>query len=311
MARYAKRDAREWAREHLRGQFSTLITPFTPDDELDEAGLRRNIRHIRSLGTRGAGCSWNMGEFWSLTREERIRLFDVVADEAAGKWILAAQVTHTSYKEVVALSQHVERAGFDLLILAAPYLVTKTEKQVIDFTRVVAEKTNLAIMFYNSPQFGIVMSAAGLRELCRIPNVVGVKEASFNPEISIAAHREVDGIVSTPDEWVWFKGIPQQVIFANTSDWRFGKDYVEFVERACRGDVDTAFYDAKIKPIKTISDRWWPRMVQKHAGVLPVALCKSWGELMGLTGGPVRLPLQDLTPEEKAELKKDLAGVTR
>ena len=149
MARYAKREAKEWAREHLRGQFSTLLTPFTPQDEVDEAALRHNLRHIRALGTRGAGCTWNMGEFWSLTREERHRVYDVVSEEAAGKWIIAAQVTHTSYKEAISLAKYAEAREFDLLILAAPYIATKTEKQGIDFTRIVADQTPLGIMFYN------------------------------------------------------------------------------------------------------------------------------------------------------------------
>jgi len=174
---------------------------------------------------------------------------------------------------------------------------------------------NLGIMFYNSPQFGIAMSPAGLKELCKIPNVVGVKEASFNQQTSIDTHLQVgkDAVISTPDDWIYFKGkelgFQQQVMFANTSDWRFGERYVEWCERACQGDVDRAFYDQHVKPLKDLSDKWWPRIAQKHAGVLPVALCKYWGRLMGLQCGPVRLPLQDLTPEEKAELKAELESV--
>ena len=33
------------------------------------------------------------------------------------------------------------------------------------------------------------MSADGLSRLCDIPNVVGVKEASFNRDLTIEAHR--------------------------------------------------------------------------------------------------------------------------
>ena len=65
MARYTKSEAQEWAWENLRGQWTTLVTPFTPEDTVDEAALRHNIRHIRQLGVRGAGCTWGMGEFWS------------------------------------------------------------------------------------------------------------------------------------------------------------------------------------------------------------------------------------------------------
>ena len=124
MARYSKGEAQDWAWETLRGQWTTLMTPFTPDDELDEDGLRRNIRHVRQLGTTGAGCTWGMGEFWSLTREERLRIYDVVADEAGGDWLIGAHVTHTSAAEMRTLAAHAEAVGFDLLIVAAPYFVT-------------------------------------------------------------------------------------------------------------------------------------------------------------------------------------------
>jgi 4-hydroxy-tetrahydrodipicolinate synthase len=260
-----------------------------------------------------------MGEFWSLTREERMRVYDVVAEEAAGQWPIGAHVTHTSAKEMLALAAHAEEVGFDLLIVAPPYMVTKTEGQVVDFVALLAEATSLAIMFYNSPQFGIVMSAQGLQEVCRLPNVVGVKEASFNQELSIETHQLVgrDAIISTPDEWILFKGrelgFEQQVMFANTSDWRFDRPgrnyYVQFIDRAMTGDLDDDFYGTHIRPVKEVSDRWWGRTVQSLNGALPASMCKYWGELMGLAGGHVRPPLVDLSEEDRAELRSDLEAV--
>ena len=185
MARYSKDEAQEWAQNTLKGQWTTLITPFTDEDTVDEDGLRRNIRHIRKLGTKGAGCTWGMGEFWSLTFNERVRIMDILAEEANGQWLTGAHVTHTSAPEMLSLAGHAEDAGIDVLIVAPPFIVTKTEEQVIDYVRLLADNTSLAIMFYNSPQFGIVMSPAGLERLCQIPNLVGVKEASFNQQLSI------------------------------------------------------------------------------------------------------------------------------
>ena len=321
MAEYTKGEASDWARENLRGQWTTLMTPFTEDDELDEDGLRRNIAHIRSLGTHGAGCTWGMGEFWSLTTEERTRVYDILADEAGGDWPIGAHVSHTSAKSMVSLAQHAEHVGFDLLMVAAPYIVTKTEQQVIDWVQLLADSTPLAIMFYNSPQFGILLSADGLRRICQIPNVVGVKEASFNQELSVQTHQLLghQAIISTPDEWILFKGrelgFEQQVMFANTSDWRFDTPeknyYVQFIDRAMTGDLDQGFYDAHISPVKQLSDKWWQYTVQKFGGALPASMCKYWGELMGLAGGHVRPPLADLSEDEKAALKQELAATGR
>ena len=319
MAHYNRDEAQEWARENLRGQWTTLMTPFTPDDTLDEEGLRNNIRRIRELGTAGAGCTWGMGEFWSLTREERLRVYDVVSDEAKDQWLIAAHVTHTSVGEMLILADHAGAVGFDLLIVAPPYIVTRTERQVVDYVRLLADSTPLAIMFYNSPQFGIVMSAQGLKQICDIPNVVGVKEASFDRQLSVDTHLLLgrEAIISAPDEWVLFKGremgFQQQVMFANTSDWRFDMPganyYVQFIDRATRGDIDDELYETHIKAIKELSDRWWQRTMQKLNGALPVAMCKYWGELVGMAGGHVRHPMAGLSVEDKDELERELEKV--
>ena len=146
MARYTKLEAQEWARDTLKGQWTTLMTPFTPENSVDEEGLRQNIRHVRKLGTKGAGCTWGMGEFWSLTHDERVRVMDILADEARGQWLIGAHVTHSSGAEMVSLAQHAENAGFDVLIVAPPYIVTKTEEQVLEWVRDLAGKTRLAIV---------------------------------------------------------------------------------------------------------------------------------------------------------------------
>jgi len=316
MATYTKEEAQEWAWETLKGQWTTLITPFTANDEVDEPGLRHNIRHIRKLGTRGAGCTWGMGEFWSLTQQERLRVMDILADEAQGKWTIGAHITHTSAQSMLELARHAESTGFDVLIVAPPYIVTKTEEQVIEWVQYLADNTRLAIMFYNSPQFGIVLSPNSLKRLCEIPNVVGIKEASFNQQLSIETHLSLgkESIISTPDEWIFWKGkelgFEQQVMFSNTSDWRFDipecNNYVQFIDRATQGILDEEFYETHLRRIKELSDTWWTRIVDKYNGALPIGMVKYWGELMGLAAGHTRAPLADLTTEEKTQLKQEL-----
>ena len=146
--------------------------------------------------------------------------------------------------------------------------------------------------------------------------MVGVKEASFNQQLSIETHLLLgkQAIISTPDEWIFLKGkelgFQQQVMFANTSDWRFDTPesnyYVQFVEKATQGDLDQQFYNTHLRPLKELSDQWWGRTMKRFGGALPVPLVKYWGELMGLAAGHVRAPLADLTVEEKAELRQEL-----
>jgi 4-hydroxy-tetrahydrodipicolinate synthase len=317
---YTRSDAKSWAREKLVGQWTTMVTPFTPGDELDEPGLAANIEHVLKLGTRGLGFSWNMGEFWSLTRDERYRLMELAPRLVKGRAQLAFQVTDTSMKDVVAMARRAEELGFDFVILAAPYIVTKTEEQVVDWVARVAKEVDIGIAFYNSPQFGIVLSAKALSRMADLGTLIAIKEASFNLQLSIDTHLEAGAkaVVSMPDEEIFFVGEPygihQQVMFANTSDWRFdtpaAPNYVRFIDLATQGRSDEArrLY-SKIRPIKAVSRKWWSRVAGRTGGALPVQMVKYWGELMGMAGGPVRPPLLPLTPAERDEMQRDLVGL--
>ena len=319
--KYSTSDAKAWARQNLVGQWTTMCTPFTPNDELDEPGLAANVEHVLRLGTKGLGFSWNMGEFWSLTRAERWRLMEIVPGLVRGRAMTAFQITETSVKEAVALGHRAQELGFDFVILAAPYIVTKTEEAVLDFVERVARGLEIGIAFYNSPQFGITMSAKGLSKMADLPNLLAIKEASFNMQLSIDTHLAAGkkAVVSVPDEEIFFfedfYGFHQQVMFANTSDWRFDTesthDYVRFIDLATGGHLEEAkrLYYPSIWPIKSLSRRWWSRLATRTGGALPVQMVKYWGELMGLKSGHVRSPLLPMTETEKSELRKELSAL--
>ena len=298
---YTRSEAKAWAREKLVGQWTTMITPFSAEDELDEKGLAANVEHVLRLGTRGLGFSWNMGEFWSLTREERYRLMELAPRLVHGRALTAFQVTDTCLKDVVAMAHRAEALGFDFVILASPYMVTKTEEQVIDWVTRVAEQVDIGVAFYNSPQFGIVLSAKALARMADIATLIAIKEASFNLQLSIDTHLEAGAkaVVSMPDRGDFFVGeaygIHQKVMFANTSDWRFdtksSNHYVRFIDLVTRGHWEDAreLY-SKIRPIKAVSRKWWGRVAGRTGGALPVHMVKFWGELMGMAGGPGASP---------------------
>jgi len=317
---YTRSEAKAWARENLVGQWTTMMTPFTSEDALDERGVAANVEHVLKLGTRGLGFSWNMGEFWSLTREERYRLMEIVPGFVRGRARIAFQVTDTSLQDVVAMARRAQELGYDFVILAAPYIMTKTEDQVLDWVARVAEKVDIGIAFYNSPQFGTVLSAKALSRMADLPTLLAIKEASFNLQLSIDTHLEAGkkAVVSMPDEEIFFVGEPygihQQVMFANTSDWRFDRPgtnhYVQFIDLATQGKMEEALrlYE-KLRPIKMVSRKWWGRLAGRTGGALPVQMVKHWGELMGMVHGAVRPPVLPLTPAEREEMQRDLAGL--
>ncbi len=105
--RYSRSNAKAYARTNLYGVWGAVPYPFTTGDELDEQGLRHNIRYcIDNKLLDGIYCGHFMSEFWALTTEERKRAAEVVVDECKGSIPVMVHTGHTSVKESVELSQH-------------------------------------------------------------------------------------------------------------------------------------------------------------------------------------------------------------
>jgi len=82
---YRRREAKDYARQHFKGIWAAALTPFAPNLALDEAGLRRNLRHwIDDLGIDGVFVCGKQGEFFSMSVAERKRSFDIAVEELGG-----------------------------------------------------------------------------------------------------------------------------------------------------------------------------------------------------------------------------------
>ena len=81
MSRYARKDAKDYARTHLKGIWAAALTPFTASFALDEDGFRENIRHwTQRLGIDGLFIAGKQGEFFSMSLQERKRAFELAVE---------------------------------------------------------------------------------------------------------------------------------------------------------------------------------------------------------------------------------------
>lgn len=110
--------AKEFAFEKVTGLWVAIPTPFTEDLDIDERGIQRSVEHyIDGIGVDGIFCGGVMGEFWSMTIDERRRVHEIVADTTAGRVPLMAQTSSHVFEECLALSDHAEEIGIDLAIV--------------------------------------------------------------------------------------------------------------------------------------------------------------------------------------------------
>lgn len=312
---YKRSEAKEASKAQFRGVWAAINTPFTPDGEVDEAGLRHNMRHLTAgLAIEGIFCTGVMGEFWSLTKEERKRIVEIVVQEAKGKCKVIAHTAHHSALETVELTRHAEEVGADFATLMNPYYPPCNDAMIYDYFKFVCSRVNIGVWMFDAEYSGIGLSPALTARIADLENVCGIKIP--RPLDHYAAVKKLIGekiVMSQPDESLWMKlmrdygqkvhmSSPQPFLY-QTPTWRPLRDYTEL---GLQGRFDEAETIAKtLQPLREIAAKWL-RARWVNEKLIPIAYMKVWSEMLGMAGGPVRTPLPQVPDNERQALRAEL-----
>jgi len=160
---------------------TALVTPFKGDGALDEAVLRTLVRRQVAAGVHFLVPCGTTGECPTLTRAERIRVVEIVLEEAAGAIPVVAGCGGYDTAAVIALAREYEAMGVDGLLSVTPYYSKPTQEGLYRHYKAIAGQTRLPIVVYNVPgRTGVNVEPATLVRLAAIETIVGVKEASGN-----------------------------------------------------------------------------------------------------------------------------------
>src|SRR5450756_3039843 len=108
-------------RTPFTGAGTALVTPFTKNGSLDEAGVRRLGRRQMDAGTHFLCPCGTTGENPTLTPAERLRIVEILVDEAKGKVPILAGAGGYDTKAVVHLAGEMRKAGAHGLLSVTPY----------------------------------------------------------------------------------------------------------------------------------------------------------------------------------------------
>ena len=315
---YSRSQAKAYAREHMRGVWAAIPYPFTADDEIDEAGLRRNVSHyVENKLLDGIFCGHFMSEFFSLTIEERRRGAEIVIDEVRGRVPVVVQTGHHSAKESVGLTHHAEKIGATYACLGNPYFMAKLDDAIFEYFRHISDRTDIGVLISNAPFTGISLSPQLVNRLAYLENIVAIKNAQPLPHtlqtVQLAGDRIV---VSDPDESRWFMLMVHlgfRLHMASPSPYLLQrKGYtpiMDYTSLVLQGRIDTAAAIAyKMEASRKLIDTWI-RGTWAARSVMPIGYLKVWCDLLGMAGGAVRPPLLPVSPAERERLRKDLEGV--
>jgi len=295
----------------LRGMIPATVLPMTADAQIDEAGLRTYIRYVAEANPKALAINVDTGEGPHLWPKERLRVLELVVEEVGDRIPVIAGLGAQFTDQAVALARDIKTVGASGLLVfpIGAYQGLPLDPELpMRYHAAIGDATDLPLIVFNlQPALGGVnFEPETLDRLCRVAQVVGIKEASFDAQLFVQI-REV--VKAARPECVFLTGndnfiYESFVLGAEGALIGFGavatKQQVDLVDHALAGRHDLA---------RGLMDRLTPLVNAIFAP--PVrnyrARAKAALVMQGiLARETVRPPLLPITDAERDRIRKAL-----
>jgi dihydrodipicolinate synthase/N-acetylneuraminate lyase len=176
----------------LRGVMQSPVTPLREDFSPDLPTFERLLDfHVRS-GSPAISWPHHKGESLNLTIPERKRFAEAAVKVVAGRVPVTIHVSALAVEDTMELARHAQEIGADGILAITPYFWNPSLEAIHDYFVRLCTSIDLPVISYNSPSYlaGVEITGELMSRLIeRLPNFVGVKEASFNSEKFIELSR--------------------------------------------------------------------------------------------------------------------------
>ena len=284
-----------------------MVTPFKEDQSVDyDAAVSIAKKLVEDNMADTIVIGGTTGEFFTMSFEERVKLFQAVKEAVGDKIPLIPGVGAASTKETIELAKKAEELGFDAVMVVSPYYTKPTQNQLYLHFKKVAESVNINIIVYNIPIFaGVNVNPETLSKLAEIENIVAVKEeAELNPK------QMTEFINITPEDFIIYCGDDTMVLeaFAQGGAKRIGgiiSGASHIIGEQLKNMIEL-FLQGKVEEAAEMQQKFLPlfRVMGQNGRFNPCALLKEAMKMMGYNAGIPRLPLTPGTEEEIAEVKE-------
>lgn len=170
---------------NLKGVNQTPITPLNADFSLDLPTFERLVDyHVRTMGT---SITWpyHKAESHALTMAERKQFAEAAVRVVAGRVPVNIHVSALAVEDSFELARHAQKIGADSIVAITPYFWNVSAEGIYDYFVQLGTSVELPLIAYNSPTYlsGVEFTSELVSRLIeRLPNFVGMKEASFHSE---------------------------------------------------------------------------------------------------------------------------------
>jgi dihydrodipicolinate synthase/N-acetylneuraminate lyase len=287
----------------FRGVMQSPVTPLKDDFSLDLPTFEKVLDfHVRTGAT---AISWphHKGESLNLTIAERKTFAEAAVKTVAGRIPVTIHVSALAVDDTFALARHAQEIGADGILAITPYFWTPTREAIHDYFVRLCGSIDLPVLSYNSPSYLAGVEITGdlmARLIERLPNFVGVKEASFNSEkfleISRAALKlRPDFALVTGVEFL-LPSVPLGGVGSYSAAGSICPNLCRDLFDAC-----VAGEWPRARELQYRVSRLWALFRNQYPSSL-----KGGMVIMGRPVGPTRPPLPTASPERQAHIRREL-----
>lgn len=279
------------------GAIVAIVTPFR-NGKVDENTLRKLIEEQIAAGTDGIAPCGTTGESTTLSHEEHDRVIEITIDAVRKRVPVIAGTGSNSTAEALRLTRHAWEAGADGALMVCPYYNRPTQEGLYQHYRTIAEEVPIPIIIYNIPgRTGTNLLPETLAKLAKIPNIVGVKEAS-------GSLKQMSDVIQLcgPD----FDVLAGDDIFTLALLAIGGKGVISVISNVVPQDMAAmidAFAAEDLEKARSLHYRMSPLIDALFIETNPIPV-KSALALMGKIEYELRLPLCRMTARNEESLKK-------
>jgi 4-hydroxy-tetrahydrodipicolinate synthase len=278
-----------------------MVTPFTEDGGIDLAGAQELAAFLVDRGAHdGLVIHGTTGESPTTTDAEQHAVLEAVLDAVGDRATVVAGVGTNNTAHSIELARSAERVGAHGLLVVTPYYNKPPQAGLLRHFTSIADSTDLPVMLYDIPPRSVIpIEVETLVRAAEHPRIVAVKDAkgdlgavSWTLARTDLAYYSGEDMLNLPLLALGAVGVVSVVGHV------VGPRLAELIAAVESGDlVKARAVNESLLPVYT--------GIFRTQGTI---LVKAALHELGLPAGPVRPPLVDATPEQVAQLRRDLAA---
>lgn len=165
----------------LQGLFPALVTPFLPDERIDENGLGVLVEHLISQGADGLYVCGSSGEGHLMSPGERKRVLEIVLEAAGKRCPLVAHIGCQRTADAVELARHAHMKGAAAVSALPPVFYRYTVDELCGYYLEIMNAVPLPFIVYNAPALtGVFFDHENIAPVFDHPNAYGMKYTSYD-----------------------------------------------------------------------------------------------------------------------------------